>query len=190
MHHSFYIKLKQIVHCPYEVFCIIVEKNCFFIVSFNKSLLPVWSGLYNRIPPRGCFFIVSFSNRSSAVNFSVSPFYLEVTSDIGFNGLTLKGAFLLILKVSIGMCKVKPPWPDLSATQSAEGLQGVSNLVFHGHGLHWGIWPVLSLAASPSTELKNPVYSFRAESTRWPPIWRSMGFEPRTSEIAVQHANH
>ena len=74
-------------------------------------------------------------------------------------------------------------------TKSAEGLQGVSNVVFHGHGFHWGGWPDLSLAALPSTELKNPVYSFRAESTRWPPIWRSTGFEPRTSGIAVLRAN-
>ena len=44
-------------------------------------------------------------------------------------------------------------------------MQGVSNLAFHGHDHHWGGWPVLSLAALPSTELKNPVYSFRAEST-------------------------
>ena len=67
-----------------------------------------------------------------------------------------------------------PQWPDLSPTQSRR--QGVTNLAFRGHGLHWGGWPVLSLAASSSTELKNPVYSFRAESTRWPPIWRSTGF--------------
>ena len=38
-------------------------------------------------------------------------------------------------------------------------MQGVSNLAFHDHGLHWGGWPVLSLTALPSTELKNPVFS-------------------------------
>ena len=87
--------------------------------------------------------------------------------------------------------KVKPSWPHLSATQSRrQGLQGASNLVFNGQSFHWGGWPVPSLAASPSTELKNLVYSFRAESTRWPSIWRSTGFEPQTSGIAVQRANH
>ena len=43
-------------------------------------------------------------------------------------------------------------------TKPVEWLQGVSNLVFHGYGFHWGGWPVLSLATSLSTELENPVY--------------------------------
>ena len=58
-----------------------------------------------------------------------------------------------------------PPWPDLSATQSRrEGLQDVSNVVFNGHGFHWGGWPVLSLAASPSTELR--IQSTHSELSR------------------------
>ena len=54
-----------------------------------------------------------------------------------------------------------------------------TGLVYHGHGFHWGGRPVLSLAGLPSTELKNPVYSFKAESTRWPSIWDRRDLNPR-----------
>jgi len=53
---------------------------------------------------------------------------------------------------------IKAQWPDLpNATQVGLGLQGISNLVFNGHGFTRADGQPSPSPPDLSTELKNPV---------------------------------